>query len=39
LAPLAHLVLPLLGLGKVWVGNEIFETAEILEKIISNLWF
>jgi len=32
LAPLAHLVLPLLGLGKVWVGNEIFPTAEILEK-------
>lgn len=32
LAPLAHLVLPLLGLGKVWVGNEIFETSEILEK-------
>ncbi|MFL9835754.1 histidine ammonia-lyase [Chryseobacterium terrae] len=32
LAPLSHLVLPLLGLGQVWVGNEIFETAEILEK-------
>ena len=32
LAPLSHLVLPLLGLGQVWVGNEIYETAEILEK-------
>ena len=32
LAPLSHLVLPLLGLGQVWVGNEIFETAEILAK-------
>ncbi|KFE99458.1 histidine ammonia-lyase [Chryseobacterium formosense] len=32
LAPLSHLVLPLLGLGQVWVGNEIFETAEILKE-------
>jgi len=32
LAPLSHLVLPLLGLGQVWAENEIFETAEILEK-------
>lgn len=32
LAPLSHLVLPLLGLGQVWVGNDIFETSEILEK-------
>lgn len=30
LAPLAHLVLPLLGLGKVWQNNEVVETAEIL---------
>ncbi len=32
LAPLAHLVLPLLGLGKVWQNNETVETAKILEK-------
>lgn len=32
LAPLAHLVLPLLGLGKVWQNNEVVETAKILEK-------
>ncbi len=32
LAPLAHLVLPLLGLGKVWQGTEICETAEVLPK-------
>ena len=30
LAPLAHLVLPLLGLGKVWQGEEIKEAAEVL---------
>ncbi|MGV8915350.1 MAG: histidine ammonia-lyase [Kaistella sp.] len=30
LAPLAHLVLPLLGLGKVWQGEEIKEAADIL---------
>ncbi len=32
LAPLAHLVLPLLGLGKVWQNGEIFETQEVLKK-------
>jgi histidine ammonia-lyase len=32
LAPLAHLVLPLLGLGKVWHNEEIHETAKILER-------
>ena len=30
LAPLAHLVLPLLGLGKVWQNNEIRNTADVL---------
>lgn len=33
LAPLAHLVLPLLGLGKVWAGNHIKNTAEVLQNI------
>lgn len=32
LAPLAHLVLPLLGLGKVWRGEEIKEAAEVLSE-------
>ena len=32
LAPLAHLVLPLLGLGKVWQKNEIIETEKALKK-------
>lgn len=32
LAPLAHLVLPLLGLGKVWDGEKVEETAKILKK-------
>lgn len=32
LAPLAHLVLPLLGLGQVWDGNEIVSTQAALEK-------
>lgn len=32
LAPLAHLVLPLLGLGKVWDGDQILETPIVLEK-------
>lgn len=32
LAPLAHLVLPLLGLGKVWDNGEPANTAEILAK-------
>ena len=32
LAPLAHLVLPLLGLGKVWDGEKIVETSAILQK-------
>ena len=38
LAPLAHLVLPLLGLGKVWQNNEIRNTADVLaEKGINPL--
>ena len=38
LAPLAHLVLPLLGLGKVWQNDEIRITAEVLaEKDIKPL--
>ncbi|WP_312761748.1 histidine ammonia-lyase [Epilithonimonas sp.] len=32
LAPLAHLVLPLLGLGQVWENDEIKVTSEVLEK-------
>lgn len=32
LAPLSHLFLPLIGLGKVRVGGEIFATATMLEK-------
>ncbi|WP_297985405.1 histidine ammonia-lyase [uncultured Chryseobacterium sp.] len=32
LAPLSHLVLPLLGLGKVWNNGEPVETAKILEE-------
>ena len=32
LAPLAHLVLPLLGLGKVWENNTIKETESVLKK-------
>jgi len=32
LAPLAHLVLPLLGLGKVWENNQVSDTGKILEK-------
>lgn len=32
LAPLAHLVLPLLGLGKVWQNDEVVESAKILAK-------
>lgn len=32
LAPLAHLVLPLLGLGKVWEGKEIVDTGKVLKK-------
>src|SRR5690606_12843690 len=32
LAPLAHLVLPLLGLGKVWQGEEIRDAASVLEE-------
>ena len=38
LAPLAHLALPLLGLGKVWQNNEIRNTADVLaEKGINPL--
>ncbi|MEC5158361.1 histidine ammonia-lyase [Chryseobacterium sp. MP_3.2] len=32
LAPLAHLVLPVLGLGKVWDNDEVKNAAEILAK-------
>jgi histidine ammonia-lyase len=32
LAPLAHLSLPLLGKGEVWVGNTIVSSEEILKK-------
>ena len=32
LAPLAHLVLPLLGLGKVWENDQPVETSKILKK-------
>ncbi len=32
LAPLAHMVLPLLGLGKVWQGDKMVETSRILKK-------
>ncbi len=32
LAPLAHMVLPLLGLGKVWQNDEIQESKEVLNK-------
>ena len=32
LAPLAHLVLPLLGLGKVWQNDEIKDSAKVLEE-------
>lgn len=32
LAPLAHLVLPLLGLGKVWENDQPAETSKILKK-------
>ncbi|EKB55509.1 histidine ammonia-lyase [Bergeyella zoohelcum] len=32
LAPLSHLVLPLLGLGQVWHEGEIHDTADILKK-------
>ncbi len=32
LAPLSHLVLPLLGLGKVWQNGEPVETMSVLEK-------
>ncbi|GGP05538.1 histidine ammonia-lyase [Cloacibacterium rupense] len=32
LAPLAHMVLPLLGLGKVWDGDAIVETSTALQK-------
>ncbi|QES89113.1 histidine ammonia-lyase [Rhizosphaericola mali] len=30
LAPLSHLFLPLIGLGEVYVGNEVIKTAEVL---------
>ena len=37
LAPLSHLVLPLLGLGKVWEGENTVETAQVLKNINYNL--
>ncbi|MCQ4035366.1 histidine ammonia-lyase [Kaistella montana] len=38
LAPLAHLVLPLLGLGKVWQNDEIRNTAEVLAEKEIKPW-
>ena len=32
LAPLAHLFIPLIGEGKVWLGNEIQPASEVLKK-------
>ncbi|MEZ5002363.1 MAG: histidine ammonia-lyase [Chitinophagales bacterium] len=32
LAPLSHLFLPLIGLGKVWFNNEIYDTSVVLEQ-------
>lgn len=32
LAPLAHLFLPLIGLGKVWQNNEIVDAADVLQQ-------
>ena len=32
LAPLSHMVLPLLGLGQVWDGDQVVETLPILER-------
>ena len=32
LAPLAHLVLPLLGFGKVWDNDRVVETSKVLKK-------
>lgn len=32
LAPLSHMVLPLLGLGKVWQGKEVRDAAQILQE-------
>lgn len=36
LAPLSHLFLPLIGLGKVYYGNEIVNTAPVLESFNLN---
>ena len=33
LAPLSHLFLPLIGLGKVWYKGEVFETAQLFERL------
>lgn len=33
LAPLSHLFLPLIGLGKVWYENEIRETKEVFQQL------
>jgi histidine ammonia-lyase len=33
LAPLAHLFLPLIGLGKLWQGNEMKSAAEVLQNM------
>ena len=32
LAPLSHLFLPLIGMGKVWIGNELKPMSEVLQK-------
>ncbi|UIR57725.1 histidine ammonia-lyase [Sphingobacterium sp. SRCM116780] len=32
LAPLSHLFLPLIGLGKVWYQDQLMETAQVLKK-------
>jgi histidine ammonia-lyase len=36
LAPLAHMSLPLLGLGKVWYNGAMHETAPLLDKLNIN---
>ncbi|CDT22966.1 histidine ammonia-lyase [Sphingobacterium faecium] len=36
LAPLSHLFLPLIGLGKVWYQNEIRQTSEVLALLGTN---
>jgi histidine ammonia-lyase len=36
LAPLAHLFLPLIGLGEVWVKGKIFASADVLTERVSH---